>query len=424
MNQVNKHFNLFINLLFIDPTQIVTPPSFFNTLKFITKEISPSRAPIRIRFKIGTTALQASGGVIILNLGPEFTYDTNGKMSCMIRIYTTEDDFSQNEVKEVAPDTSNSQRITITPGIQLDQSQSIEVILEVSSDTSPHFAVPTSGSPLITASFKNGGMAIGEETYFVSLFKASPSLELRELRVLSLENIASNFIKIGVTAQEDLPAYPEVSIEAEFPLVLTTGLPRVFTCGMGSIKLRESSTSVRCILAGSTPLRIRFEGLGAIEQGKDFELYLYNVDNWLLTKDSYIKYFSAKLLVKENRKIKSQTKLTKFFKGKVATNPGTTNINFPPGTQMHYGGYSTISRKITWNEPCLILHLCRILVTSLKTWKFKPETKLYIDNVQQTISVDEFTNSLCKDFPSFNLINGLYSLPLINGPPNRNFLYI
>ena len=358
----------------------------------MSKKIAPSRAPVRIRFKLN--AQLPSTGTISLGLPSELTY--SGEMKCVIREILANNNFIDKEAKDV---TATNQNIVITPNFAIDANKMLELILTVINDdvNNLNFPAPTSGSPQITGTF-TAGIVMATSKLTITPFKLNPSLVINSIRLLQLANGGENSIMFEVTSQENIAAYPDTFIEIELSSSASvTGMSKSHPCGVSKLGTRDLSLMVRCTLIDSMPPRIRIEGLDEIQSGTTFSIFLFDFDHIKFSSD-FVKYFSAKLFVIGASNTKSQIRMKRLFtpEGTITTLISTSA--FPGISPGYYGSRNTLTKTIVWEDPCIISQ-CRILVRGAGiNYKFNDEMRLFIDTIEQTIVVDKVNNAFCKIF--------------------------
>ena len=373
-------------------------------VSFLTKDIDPGRAPIRIRFNLAN-ALPVNTGLVTLTLPPnEFNYDQASNPICYFRTYQNDLDFTEQVAAncEIAGTLAQGWTITATAPYALAANQNHELIVETDSPGNPHFNQVGNPNRQLRVGFTSGGANLAGSIIPLYEYEATPLLEVTNFYYTSLYAGDPNTIILELTANLNIPAFPASLIELELSSATgsiiqegQTAAQREIRCGIVGINARGASEApTRCVIVNSEPPKVRIENYAAIGNGNDFYLILYDLNNAVIAQD-YIGAFNAKLIMTNlNTGRQSQDQLTRMFSGRGGSiEAATITTNFPTSSSLIYDTRTTLTRAVNWGagDSCTD---CRFIVRGIDTdWIF-PDTDFTfsINGNAQNVLVDTTNN--------------------------------
>jgi len=349
-------------------------------VSFLTKDINPNRAPIRIKFNLAN-ALPINTGDVELTLPPgEFNYDQASNPVCYFRTYQNDLDFTEQQAANCAITGTLGQgwTITATAPYTLPANQNHELIIETDSGN-PNFNQIGTPNEELSVRFTSNGNNLAASIIPLYPYQANPFLEVTNFYYTSLNAGDPNTLIFELTANANIPNFPDSLIEFELTSASgsiiqqgQTAAQRTLQCGIVGINARGASEApTRCVIVNSNPPRVRIENYAAINAGNNFYVMLYDLNDGVIARD-YVGAFSAKLITTNlNTGRQSQETLTRMFVGRAGTTaaaPITTD--FPTSSSLIYNTGTTLSKGINWaaGDSCTD---CRLIFRGIDTdWIF------------------------------------------------------
>lgn len=401
-------------------------------LSFVTKTISTTKAPIRVRFKLPSSSITANNGQVKLELpNNQYDYTTTGATAvAWFRTYLNEFDFTQQEAYSttitgsVSPTTGLT--IAVTPSTTLVANQLYEVVImtQIVGSTDVNFNLLSDDNTQLKATFYSAGSTIiATDSARLYKYNSAPIVSVNSFYSLSNFATGTNTLIFGLTTSAGLAVSSSSLLEIEFPsasgsliidgLTLTDN-KRQIPCGVVGINKRTTSSltssavAPRCILVRSSTPKIRIENY-EVASATTFNVILYDVQNSVIAQDAVDSLDAVVIYTNVNINSRSKVKLSRAFTTVTGSNPTSSSEPLAAAsTAKDYYAAATLTNTITpWPASCS--PNCRLLVRSTGSdWVFQSASTDFvfqIGSTSQTLIVDKANNAfgkslICNLFPN------------------------